>query len=407
MNYIKYIKKQYGGDVSTEPKATGPTEQPIELPEKESVKIDESKLTESIYEFKKENCSGTAGLKYAYITEASGAPKIDYLFGDENIKIEITEKPVFIPPTDIMQNYRNALNKMDPIKEEDKKLIVNEAVSIRELIKTKEDEIDQGERIINWIKKEFNRPENKLVHGLKLFIHNGYVHIIREGLGRVAKIPPKIGIISGQDVITHQLVGDLKHLKWQYDIPIDYDTLRKILFSNKFQKSFKSDMEIQQEAEKILSQEFLIAIQPEPVYLMWALKRLIICWFADRDLQDNIRKIKVLINLYRARSDVDYNKQYGVLPIIVVYPRYGSKSAEIVLKKLSYYFFLRYLTTGWKCSNPTYFIKINELLHYTNAAIDLKEYYRKVLEASNDSLTNDSFTEKYTYMQKGDYLIER
>ena len=96
---------------------------------------------------------------------------------------------------------------------------------------------------------------------------------------------------------------------------------------------------------------------------------------------DFIRKIKILINKFRARNDVSYNKDHGILPMIVIYPKYGVINAQIVIKKLSYYFW-KQVTIGWKCSQPTYFIQINNLLYYTNGAINIKMYYRKVLEKS-------------------------
>jgi hypothetical protein len=58
-------------------------------------------------------------------------------------------------------------------------------------------------------------------------------------------------------------------------------------------------------------QEYLIALQPEPKYQIWVVKRLIMAWYADVDLQNNIRKIKILINQWRARSDQEFNKKNG------------------------------------------------------------------------------------------------
>ena len=72
------------------------------------------------------------------------------------------------------------------------------------------------------------------------------------------------------------------------------------------------------EVEKILSQEYLLCMHPEPKYLMFALKRLIIAWYSDNLLTENIRKIKVLINQWRAKPDESFNNRYGIMPMIVI-----------------------------------------------------------------------------------------
>ena len=54
-------------------------------------------------------------------------------------------------------------------------------------------------------------------------------------------------------------------------------------------------------------------------------------WYGDTVFEGQIRKIKVLINQFRADPNQSYNKENGILPQILIYPRYGSNSARIVL----------------------------------------------------------------------------
>jgi hypothetical protein len=146
----------------------------------------------------------------------------------------------------------------------------------------------------------------------------------------------------------------------------------------------------QQDAERIFSQEYLVSLQPEPQYQMWTLKRLLKMWYADDILEKNIRKIKILINQWRARGDKNFNVVNGVLPSIVIYPRYGKKSAKIVLEKVAHYFLL-YQNISWQQSQPSYFIKVNNLVWYTNGNLDLKLYFKKVLKDFKGTSVNSSF----------------
>jgi hypothetical protein len=259
--------------------------------------------------------------------------------------------------------------------------IVNEGVAVDNLIKNPRDEINEGERIINSIKSMFD-SESPILKGIEFQIYNGYVYIKRKG-------------IKMTDIITEELIPDLNHLAHNYNKSIDYQVLKFILFQNEFQKSLSKDQEIKEEASKILSQEYLISFQPQPQYVGWCIRRLIEIWYADLDMQNNIRKMKILINQYKAKDTEEYNQLYGVKPMIVVYPKYGSARTRIVLTRLAEYFTL-YVTLGWKISHPDYFIKINDLMYYTNGSTDLKLYFRKTLKSSNASVTNDVFNPKYT-----------
>jgi hypothetical protein len=119
------------------------------------------------------------------------------------------------------------------------------------------------------------------------------------------------------------------------------------------------------------------------------------CWYADEELQNNIRKIKVLINQWRAKNNKAYNQKNGTLPSIVVYPRYGKKSAKLVISKLSQYFLL-YNSIGWECSKPIYFVKINNLMWYTNGSIDLKMYFKKSKKYYKNNIVTNPYIPNMT-----------
>ena len=114
------------------------------------------------------------------------------------------------------------------------------------------------------------------------------------------------------------------------------------------------------ESLKILSQEYIIALQPKVEYLVWAIIRLILCWYSSDALNKNIYKIKILINLYRARGVKTFNKDNDVLPMIMILPNYGKESALKVISHINYFFF-PYRKLGLEESPPTYFNKVDNL----------------------------------------------
>lgn len=346
-------------------------------------------LTETIYDNKQSNCPGTEELKDDSLLTKKGEPDLNNLFTEEDYKeILITDKPgIFVAPNpNAMDQLRKKLLNFEEIPENEKELAISRVLSLENIINSRYDEIWEARKIMNWLKEKLDNDKYyKNLGGspLKIFHYKGYVYIIREG-------------IDIQDKIRKELVPNLKFLAWQYGYPIDYNTLKYILFQNSFQKSLFRDKDILKEAMDILSQEYLIALQPEPKYQMWTVKRLILCWYADTVLQDNIRKIKVLVNQWRAKGDENYNKKHGILPSIVIYPRYGFRAARVVMKKIGEYFFF-YRNLAWICSQPSYFIQIDKLMYYTNGLLDLKLYFRNVIRHSKGSVKNDDiFNPKYT-----------
>ena len=192
-------------------------------------------------------------------------------------------------------------------------------------------------------------------------------------------------------VITRDTVPNLKLLESQYDQSINYKILSNIILRNKSTLELQKNKDIVTEALNILAQDYFICLQTRVEYLLWTLTRLILCWYSDPILNEHIFKIKILINLYRARGIKEFNRDIGVQPVILIVPKYGRDSALKILSHLSYYFF-PYKNVGWKGSSPSYFNKVDDLIYYTNGSIDLKKYIKHLLKSGNQiisPLSND------------------
>jgi hypothetical protein len=358
--------------------------------------VNQENITENIYEtdesepiaeLRNNGCSSEDNFKDTSLLTEKGELDMNDLFREKDVNAILYDPNETFThiSSDAKAMLLEKLRNPQTIPEEDQQIVVNKTAAIRNMITSKEDEKNEGKKIVGWLKHKIVHHKSGVFTDLKVSIFAGYVHIARTGL-------------KVDDIITSALIPNLNYFKWQYNIPIDYATLKYILFQNRFQKSIARDRDEQIEAEKILSKEYLICLQPEPKYQLWTLKRLLMAWYADIDLQHNIRKIKVLINQWRARGDQSVNKQYGVMPSIVIYPRYGKKSARVVLSRIAEYFLL-YQNVAWSCSKPSYFIKINDLVWYTNGAIDLKLYFRKTKNAYNNAIKNDTFDSSYNIIK--------
>jgi hypothetical protein len=187
-------------------------------------------------------------------------------------------------------------------------------------------------------------------------------------------------------VITSELVPNLIELSYQYSKPIDYNYLSTIVLKNKTSQDVVINKNMIEEALKILSQEYIICFQPKVEILLWIITRIILCWYADQKLKDNIFKIKILINLFRAKGIKEFNKDHGVQPIIMIIPKYGKKIATKVLSHFSYFFF-PYKKLGWESSSPIWFDKLDNLIYYTNGSLELKKYI-KFLMSTNSKFNN-------------------
>ena len=192
-------------------------------------------------------------------------------------------------------------------------------------------------------------------------------------------------------VITPELIPNLSELKFQYSKPIDYNYLSTIILKNKTSDDVIINKLMIDEALKILSQEYIICFQPKIELLLWTVCRLIICWYADMKLYENIFKIKILINTFRSRGQKEFNKDMGVQPLIMIYTKYGKKIATKVLSHLSYFFF-PYKKLGWESSKPTWFDNLDNLMHYTNGSLEIKKYIKFLLQVHvkfNNPLSKD------------------
>lgn len=252
----------------------------------------------------------------------------------------------------------------------------------------------ESDKIQEQLEKTFKLSnENSFYETLYFTYYNGYLHIFRKD-------------IPLEEWITHSLLDDDEHnpkLKilgpGEYDRPIRHQVLKHILFQSELQKTINIDQRLLSEAELVLSQEYIIALTPEPRYQIWCCIRLIKLWYADIDLQNNIRKIKLLINQYRARVDKKYNIKNGIQFSIGVYPRYGKKSASIVFKKIMYHFSLYFQAIGWKNNPPSYFKVVNDLVSYTNCSQALKLYYRRITQTRAKCQKNSIFSNNFTLMR--------
>jgi len=129
------------------------------------------------------------------------------------------------------------------------------------------------------------------------------------------------------------------------------------------------------------------------------------------NISKNIRKIKILINQFRCDPTKEHNKQHGIYPSILVYPKYGVKALKSLIPQLNYYYsmyvdensYMRYKDLQWVGSHPNNFIKKNSLIYYTNGSMDLKKYIRE--SADKGPLINDVFNKDYTELKESDRVM--
>ena len=230
-----------------------------------------------------------------------------------------------------------------------------------------------------------------LFNFLKFEIVDGYVEIT--------------DIKKEDRVITEELIPNLMYLKeQQYEREIDYERLLSLLLSvNEY--NIVENNDLVKEILKVMSQEYIIAMQPKINALIWTIIRLISCWYADNELRNKIHKIRILINTFRSRSDEQYNKINGVKPLISIYPEYGKKNAYNVLAYLSLYFF-KFKEFGNGRDIPTFYKNIDNdsLLYYTNSSTDMKEYVKYLRE---NNLSGEIFDSKLISINNNENRIEQ
>lgn len=295
-------------------------------------------------------------------------------------------------PYHVKQYRESIIRSIETSRPEE--IIIVDQLMINNYVDQKETLIKESQKIKDYIVKlliHSEKTETRIYDTLQFIYDDGYLHIFRKDL------PIK-------EIITHTLMGDtetnpkLKHFTNEYGIPIRHNILKYILFQNELQEQFVVDREIMNEAELLLSQEYIIALTPEPRYQIWTVLRLIKLWYGDSILQNNIRKIKILVNQWRSRTDRPFNQKNGIKFSIGCYPRYGRESAQIVLKRLIYHFALYTDAIGWNSNPPSYFKIVNHLIQYSNCNQALKLYYRRMIGLSGQN--NRSFNKNYTLINQ-------
>jgi len=177
---------------------------------------------------------------------------------------------------------------------------------------------------------------------------------------------------NNDNIITPELVPNLIYLKEQYNKPINHVDLVNIILENAYNINNQDSNNIVQECINILSQEYIICLQPKVNFLCWAIIRLLLLWYADPKLSNDILKIKILINLYHSRPDKDFNNDYGQQPIIMIIPRYGKANARYLRSTIEA-LFSPYIEIGLN-DNILGFNQVNKLIYSTNGSLDLKRY---------------------------------
>ena len=268
---------------------------------------------------------------------------------------------------------------------------------------------DNASRIMQEIRRRLLAEENesKIFDSMRLIYYDNAVHVLREGIPIKEVITPELlqsncnncrydpeaeATNNPEDSEQDKLENPLTCLDWQYDRPIDHNQLKFILYGT--ESAFVEDRARVREAELVLSQEYIIALTPEPRYHLWTLLRLIQIWYADPVLVREIRMIKYIVNVYRARTDKTYNRENGIQYMIGVFPRYGKASAVRVIQRLSYWFSLYTSAIAWRNNAPSYFKMMNDLISYTNSSQALKLYYRRLIASDNkkDGIFKDNYS---------------
>lgn len=314
---------------------------------------------------------------------------------DERLIAVGTKKEIIQPA--MLEN----LNKFSPIDEKFK-FDFNSSVLYKHITVSNSDIHAIGTQMINNIKNMLIVLQSDIVYenGEKILkdinifdyllfkISNGYIVIE----SKMNYVPER------RRIITPELVPNLTILANYYGNTINYKQLAQFVTHNgNTAENLKLNKDIINEAIHILAQEYVISFQPDVNILYWCLCRLIISWYADPVLSDKIFKIKILINLYRARGKKTFNKDEDIQPIISVYPYYGKKNAIEVASKLNYYFFA-YKNMGFSENKPSYFEKFDDLMSYTNGSIELKKYVRYIIGKGN---TNSVFNKNLTSFNVG------
>jgi len=372
---------------------------------------------------------------------------------DSNLNIQEKKHCIEIRTTKsqrTMELYKSLitpnLNRVTPpIRKGKDVIIVNDLNTTKNtLINSQNIENNEAIKVTTWINDNLIRYRKSgdsssdfksLLPEIVHFIARGYIHIARAGIDIDDNVRnedlPLMSFFKkdGRDVVddpydtgydyenleTHENIG----LGWKHreehgiisddpDPPYEFTQLKDIigkpiksgslaekLIGLRSLTETKENVKKREEIEVLLGLEYFIALHPEPEYSIFILKRLIVAWYADPELLISIRKIKYLVNHYRARSDVNINKNVlPTHPMIVIYLRYGARFFGMALAKINYYF-TNYVYLGWDKNQPDYYIRHNNLIYYANGSTDVKKYLDKFDNSSE-------YYKKYTPNPRGE-----
>ncbi len=272
------------------------------------------------------------------------------------------------------------------------------SLSFRHIILNEDDTLSFGKQLIKQIRFDLLKAQSgiEIKDGERLIDEINLFDFIKFRLvGNYLELTNRF---VGDDfrVLDEQTIPGLKSFSNMYGKPIEYNMLSTIVLKNKTASDVQINQEMIKEAIDILSLEYLLCLQPKVEFLLWTINRLIFCWYSDPVLYENIFRVKILVNLYRARGIKEFNQDTDVQPLIIVIPKYGKERSTKVMSLLSYYFF-PYKRFGWKESVPTYFNTLDDMMHYTNGSLELKRYIKFILGQDKEKI----FTPDYTKINTG------
>ncbi len=200
-----------------------------------------------------------------------------------------------------------------------------------------------------------------LFHDLIYVHYKGFVCISRFGL--LYEIPDNLNWIRKQDfnILLKEHIPHINNVEF-LNKPINYKDI------------INSNLSLEEKKE-ILSLEYCIALQSQPEYQLYILRRLLIAWYSDDELTLGITMIRITIDQFRCKRTPE-NMALDVLPSILIYCKYGKRNFDIVKNKINYYF-SNFKQLGRINDDPDYFTKDNDLIYWSNGSLELKRYLDK------------------------------
>lgn len=141
-------------------------------------------------------------------------------------------------------------------------------------------------------------------------------------------------------------------------------------FSDAFDVSRQLREKIIDDSIEYLAQEYKIHLQPKPEYQFPVLRILAKLLATDKEFNAHVVAWKAVIPYHRVKTELN-------LPVIVIYPVWGSKSAEIVLRKIIKAFVKYDATKIGLNHTPRFNKKYNALIYYTGGSGDQKKKLNK------------------------------